>query len=318
MTVRIAIAAFVLAATPAWSQNFPSRPIRMVVPLAAGGPVDIVARIVAARLTEQLGQQVIVDNRPGAGGSVGGELVARALPDGHSILLASNGTLAIAPNLMKLPYDATRDLAPISLVGTSPQVLVVHPALPANSVKELIALARSRPGTINFASSGLGSTSHLASELFKAAAKIEIVHVPYKGAGPALTEMVGGGTQMMITGVSSTLPYLKSGRLRALGVTSARRISALPDTPAIAESLPGYEVTTWYGILTTAGTPAAIVARLYQETIKAADSADVRTKLANAGVDAETSGSPEKFAAMMREETAKWGKLIKSIGVKLQ
>jgi tripartite-type tricarboxylate transporter receptor subunit TctC len=219
---------------------------------------------------------------------------------------------------MKLPYDATRDLAPISLVGTSPQVLVVHPALPANSVKELIALARSRPGTINFASSGLGSTSHLASELFKAAAKIEIVHVPYKGAGPALTEMVGGGTQMMITGVSSTLPYLKSGRLRALGVTSARRISALPDTPAIAESLPGYEVTTWYGILTTAGTPAAIVARLYQETIKAADSADVRTKLANAGVDAETSGSPEKFAAMMREETAKWGKLIKSIGVKLQ
>ena len=317
MTLRIAIALALLASIPAWAQHFPSRPVRMVVPLAAGGPVDIVARIVAARLTEQLGQQVIVDNRPGAGGSVGGELVARALPDGHSVLLASNGTLAIAPNLMKLPYEVGRDLTPVTLVGTSPQVLVVHPALSAGSVKELIALARSRPGTINFASSGQGSTSHLASELFKSAAKIQITHVPYKGASPALTELMAGGTQMMITGVSSTLPYLKSGRLRALGVTSLKRIPALPDTPAIAEVLPGYEVTTWYGLLTTAGTPALAVARLHQEAVKAAASADVKSRLASAGVDAETS-SPDKFLAMIRAETLKWGKLIKAAGVTAQ
>jgi|SRR5882672_91431 len=317
MTARVSIVAILLAAAPAWAQNFPVRPVRMVVPLAAGGPVDIVARIVATRLTEQLGQQVIVDNRPGAGGSVGGELVARALPDGHSVLLASNGTLAIAPNLMKLPYEVGRDLTPLTLVGTSPQVLVVHPALPAGTVKELIALARSRPGTINFASSGQGSTSHLASELLKSAAKIQITHVPYKGAGPALTELMAGGTQMMITGVSSTLPYLKGGRLRALGVTSHKRISALPDTPAIAESLPGYEVTTWYGLLTTAGTPPAIVGRLYHETMKAAGSAEVINRLASAGVDAETN-SPEKFLAMIRAETLKWGKLIKAAGVTAQ
>jgi tripartite-type tricarboxylate transporter receptor subunit TctC len=184
-------------------------------------------------------------------------------------------------------------------------------------VKELLALARSKPGSINFASSGPGSTSHLASELLKSAAKIEIVHVPYKGAGPALTELVGGGTQMMITGVSSTLPYLKSGRLRALGVTSTKRIAALPDTPAIAESLPGYEVTTWYGLLTTTGTPAASVVRLHRETVKAAESADVRARLAAAGVEAETR-SPEQFSSMIRAETLKWGKLIQAAGVKTQ
>jgi tripartite-type tricarboxylate transporter receptor subunit TctC len=303
-----------IAAAPATAQHFPSRPVRMIVPLAPGGPVDFVARIMAARLTEQLGQQVVVDNRPGAGGSVGADLVARAVPDGHTVLLAANGTLAVAPNLLKLPYDVQRDLAAVTLVGTSPQVLVVHPSLPAKSVKDLVALARSRPGTINYASSGQGATSHLASELFRTTARIDIVHVPYKGAGPALTELVGGSTQMMITGVSSTLPYLKSGRLRALGVTSPKRISALPDVPAIAETLPGYEVTTWYGLMTTAGTPGAVVTRLHRETVAAAAHPDVSARLASAGVDAETS-SPEQFSAMIRSETVKWGKIIKAAGV---
>ena len=303
-----------IAAAPATAQSFPSRPVRMVVPLAPGGPVDFVARIVAARLTDQLGQQVVVDNRPGAGGSVGADLVARAVPDGHTVLLAANGTLAVAPNLLKLPYDVQRDLAAVALVGTSPQILVVHPSLPAKSVKDLVALARSRPGTINYASSGQGATSHLASELFRVTARIDIVHVPYKGAGPALAELAGGNTQMMITGVSSTLPYLKSGRLRALGVTSPKRIAALPDVPAIAEMLPGYEVTTWYGLMTTAGTPGAVVTRLHRETVAAATHAEARARLASAGVDVETS-SPEQFSAMIRSETAKWGKIIKAAGV---
>jgi tripartite-type tricarboxylate transporter receptor subunit TctC len=310
----ITLTALLLAAVPAQAQPFPSRPVRMIVPLAAGGPVDIVARIVATRLTEQLGQQVIVDNRPGAGGSVGGELVARAQPDGHTVLLAANGTLAISPNLLKLPFDVERDLAAVTLVGTSPQILIVHPSLPAHSVKALIALARSRPGAINYASSGQGATSHLASELFRATAGIDIIHVPYKGAGPALTELVGGSTQMMITGISSTLPYLKSGRLRALGVTSEKRVAALPDVPAIAESLPGYEVTTWYGLMTTAGTPSSALTRLHQETVRAAASPEVRNKLTGVGVEAETS-SPEKFSAMIRAETLKWGKIIKAAGV---
>jgi tripartite-type tricarboxylate transporter receptor subunit TctC len=314
MPLRLAIAVILLACAAAQAQTFPARPVRMVVPLAPGGPVDIVARIVAARLGENLGQQVIVDNRPGAGGSVGGELVARATPDGHTTLFAANGTLAISPNLLKLPFSVERDLAAVTLVGTSPQILIVHPSLPAQNVKALIALAQSRPGAINYASSGRGATSHLASELFRSAARIDIVHVPYKGAGPALAELVGGNTQMMITGISSTLPYLRDGRLRALGVTSQKRVTALPDVPAIAESLPGYEVTTWYGLMATAGTPAPAVARLYQDTAKAVASIDIKNKLAGVGVEAETS-SPEKFSAMIRAETLKWGKIIKAAGV---
>jgi tripartite-type tricarboxylate transporter receptor subunit TctC len=312
----LALSLMVLAA-PAWPQSYPSRPVRMVVPFAPGGPVDIVARLVAARLSAQLGQQVIVDNRPGAGGSVGGELVARAVPDGHTTLLASNGTLAISPHLMRLSYDATRDLAPVGLVGRSPQALVVPPASPAATVKDLVALARAKPGSINYASSGQGSTSHLATELFKSAAKIEMVHVPYKGAGPAVNDLIAGHTQMMITGVSLVLPHVKSGRLRVLGVTSPKRIVALPDTPVIAETLPGYEVTTWYGLLSTAGTPAGIIARLNQETIRAVAHADVGPRLTAAGVDPET-GSPDQFASMVRSESVKWGKLIKAAGVTSQ
>jgi tripartite-type tricarboxylate transporter receptor subunit TctC len=311
------LAVLLLAALPAWAQGYPSRPVRMVVPFSPGGPVDTVARLLSARLTEQLGQQFIVDNRPGAGGSVGGELVVRARPDGHTALVASNGNLAISPHLMKLPYDAHRDLAPVALIGTSPQTLLVPAAFAATSVKELVAMARARPGSINFASSGQGSTSHLASELFKRSAKIEIMHVPYKGAGPAMSDLIGGQTQMMITGVSAALPHIRSGRLRSLGVTSTKRIAALPEVPAIAETLPGYEVTTWYGVLLTAGTPAGLIARLNQETVKAVTHPDTSAKLVAAGVDPET-GSPAQFTVMIREETAKWGKLIKAVGVTSQ
>lgn len=318
MFPRLALAlAIALLAFPAWPQTYPSRPVRMVVPFAPGGPVDIVARLVAARLSTQLGQQVIVDNRPGAGGSVGGELVARAVPDGYTSLLASNGTLAISPHLIKLPYDASRDLSPVGLVGSSPQALVVPPTLPVTGVKDLVALARAKPGSVNYASSGQGSTSHLATELFKSAARIDMVHVPYKGAGPAVNDLIAGHTQMMITGVSLVLPHVRSGRLRALGVTSRKRIAAMPDTPAIAESLPGYEVTTWYGLLVTARTPPGIIARLNEETVKAVAHAEVGPRLAAAGIEAET-GTSDQFAAMIRSETLKWGKLIKATGVAAQ
>lgn len=306
-----------LIVTSASAQNFPTKPLRIIVPLAAGGPVDTVTRIVAAGLSERLQQQIVVDNRPGAGGSVGADLVARATPDGYTLLMAANGTLAVSPNLMKLSYDVARDLAPITLIGTSPQVLVVHPSLPAKSVKDLVALARTRPGMINFASSGLGSTAHLASELFKAIAKIDIVHIPYKGAGPALTDLAGGQTQMMITGISTTLPYIRAQRLRPLGVTSTQRVAVLPDVPPIAETVPGYEVTTWYGLLAPAGTPPAVIARLNKETAAALENSAIKSKMAGAGVDAQTN-TPEQFSALIRDETAKWGKVIKMVGIKMR
>ena len=304
-----------LMAAAAGAQDFPTRPVRVIVPLAAGGPVDTVTRIVAAGLTERLQQQIVVDNRPGAGGSVGADMVARATPDGYTLLMAANGTLAVSPNLMKLSFSVERDLAPITLIGTSPQVLVVHPSLPAKSVSELVALARSRPGTINFASSGQGSTAHLAAELFKATAKVDIVHIPYKGAGPALTDLAGGQTQMMITGISTTLPYIRADRLRPLGVTSTQRVAVLPQVPPIAEAVPGYEVTTWYGLMAPAGTPPAVIARLNRETAAALENPTVKSKMAGAGVDAQTN-TPEQFRAMIREETAKWGKVIRMVGIK--
>lgn len=304
-----------LMAATAGAQDFPTRPVRVIVPLAAGGPVDTVTRIVAAGLTERLQQQIVVDNRPGAGGSVGADMVARATPDGYTLLMAANGTLAVSPNLMKLSFSVERDLAPITLIGTSPQVLVVHPSLPAKSVSELVALARSRPGTINFASSGQGSTAHLAAELFKATAKVDIVHIPYKGAGPALTDLAGGQTQMMITGISTTLPYIRADRLRPLGVTSTQRVAVLPQVPPIAEAVPGYEVTTWYGLMAPAGTPPAVIARLNRETAAALENSTVKSKMAAAGVDAQTN-TPEQFRAMIREETAKWGKVIRMVGIK--
>jgi tripartite-type tricarboxylate transporter receptor subunit TctC len=297
------------------AQSYPTKPVRLIVPLAPGGPVDTVTRILAQGLSERLGQQIVVDNRPGAGGSVGADLVARAAPDGYSLLVGANGTLAVSPNLMKLPFDIARDFAPITLIGTSPQVLVVHPSLPARSVKDLIALAGSRPGLINFASSGQGSTAHLASELFKSMAKIDIVHIPYKGAGPALTDLAGGQTQMMITGISTTLPYIKAGRLRPLGVTSSRRVAVLPDVPPIAEAVAGYEVTTWYALLATAGTPPAVIARLNTEATRTLESEAVKTRMAGAGVDVQAS-TPGELAAMIRDETAKWGKVIRTVGIK--
>jgi tripartite-type tricarboxylate transporter receptor subunit TctC len=308
----------VLLSGVAHAQNYPSRPVRMIVGFPPGGPVDLVARIVAQHLSESLGQQVVTDNRPGAGGAVAGVLMAKAAPDGHTLFTASNGEISISPNLYKkLAYDPAKDIVPVSRIGASQLALVVHPGVAAQSVKELIALAKTKPGAINFASSGIGSTAHLCAELLKYTASIDIVHVPYKGAGPALAEVMGGQVQMFITGFGAALPHIKSGKVRALGVTGARRVKAMPDLPTIGETVAGYQVTSWYGLFVTTGTPAAIINRLHGEIASMVKRQDMNERLIGLGMEPEGT-APQEFTRQLNEENAKWAKIIKLARVPLQ
>jgi tripartite-type tricarboxylate transporter receptor subunit TctC len=289
----------------------------MIVAQAAGGPTDIVTRIYSSKLSELLGQPVVVDNRVAAGGTVAGEIVARAPADGYTLCAMANGTAAIAPHLMKLSYSVENDFAPVALLGDSPLALMVNPQLPATTLKELIALARAKPGAINFGSSGQGSTGQLASELFRMMAGINLTHVPYKGALPALVAVVAGEIPMLTSGVSTGLQFIKTGQLRALGVTSRKRVSSLPDVPAIAEVLPGYEATSWYAILTRAGTPRGIVDKLNRDSTTVITTPDVRSKLVAASVEPEPM-SPDALRTKIRADYERWGKVVKSAGVKLQ
>jgi len=290
----------------------------MIVGFPPGGPVDLVARIVAQHLSESLGQQVVTDNRPGAGGAVAGVLMAKAAPDGHTLFTASNGEISISPNLYKkLAYDPAKDIVPVSRIGASQLALVVHPGVPVQSVKELIALAKAKPGAINFASSGIGSTAHLCAELLKYTASIDIVHVPYKGAGPALAEVMGGQVQMFITGFGAALPHIKSGKVRALGVTGARRVKAMPDLPTIGETVAGYQVTSWYGLFVTTGTPAVIINRLHGEIASMVKRQDMNERLIGLGMEPEGT-APQEFMRQLNEENAKWAKIIKLARVPLQ
>ncbi len=310
------IIALVTLVALAHAQDYPAKPIRLIVPYSPGGPVDIVGRIVAQKLTDALAQQVIVDNRAGGGGNIAVEIVARSAPDGYTLLMGANGTNAINPSLYpRLPVDAVKDLAPIGMVASSPLILVTHPSLAAHSVKELVALAKAKPGAINFASSGSGSTAHLACELFKSLTAINIVHVPYKGAGPALTDLVGGQVQMMFTGVSSTLPHVKSGRLKPLAVSSAKRVPILPDIPTVSEEIPGYEVLTWYGVFAPVQTAKPIVGKLNLTLAQIFSTADARQRLAALGAEPVTM-SPEQFAVAVRLEIAKWAKVIRDSGAR--
>ena len=289
---------------------YPTRPVRMIVGFPPGGPTDLVARLVAQHLSETLGQQVVTDNRPGAGGAVAGALMVKAAPDGHTLFLASNGEIAISPNLYKkMAYDPVRDLAPVSRVGSAQLVLMVYPGVAAHSVKELVALAKAKPGTINFASSGIGSTAQLSAEMLKTLAGIDIVHVPYKGAGPAMADLMGGQVQMLITGLSSALPHIKSGKLRALGVTGANRVKALPDLPTISETVPGYQMTSWYGLFAVVGTPATIINRLYGDIATMVKRPDMNERFVILGLEAEAT-PPQVFAVQIKEEIAKWAKVI--------
>jgi len=298
------------------AQDYPSRPIRLLVPYPAGGPVDIMGRLAAQKLTEQLGVQLVVDNRAGANGNIAGDIVARSTPDGYTLLMGANGVIAVNPGLYrKMPFDPQKDLTAVSLTGTGALMMVVTPSVPARSVAEFIALAKSKPGGINFASSGSGSTAHLCSELLKSMANIDIVHIPYKGSAPALNDVIGGQVQMLITGVSSAIPHSRSGKLRALGVTSSKRLSALPDVPAIGETVRGYEVLTWYGVFAPAGTPAPIVKRLHGAIVAGMASRDMQEKMTALGADAVTN-NPQEFATLVREEIAKWGKVLRAAGVR--
>jgi len=318
-TFRWALGAlFACIAIGASAQAYPTRPIRLVVPFPAAGTTDILARAAAQKLTEAFGQAVVVDNRPGAGGNIGSDLVAKSAPDGYTLLMGTVGTHAINPSLYsKMPYDHIKDFVPVVLVAGVPNVLVVNPALPVNSVADLIKLAKDKPGTINFASSGSGTSIHLSGELFKTMAGVDMMHVPYKGSSPALTDLIGGQVQIMFDNLPSSLPQIKGGKLRAVAVTSMKRAPALPDVPTINESgLPGFEASSWFGILAPAGTPAPIVARINAEVNKWLQSADAREKLLGQGAEA-AGGSPEQFAAYIRSETEKWAKVVKASGAKV-
>jgi tripartite-type tricarboxylate transporter receptor subunit TctC len=316
-TVVAAIAAFLSFSAAA--QSYPSKPIRLIVPFAAGGGNDNVARLVGRRLADGLGQPVVVDNRPGAGGVVGAELAAKSAPDGYTLFLGGVGSHAINPNLHdKLPYDPIKDFAPVALLAQAPLVLVVHPSVPAKSVAELTAYARAHPGKLNFASNGNGSSSQLAAVMFDSMAGVEMVHVPYKGLSPALADLLSGQVQLMFSSVVAILPHVKAGKLRGLAVTGAKRLASLPELPTIAESgLPGYEASSWYGILAPAGTPRDIVMKLNAELAKALEQPEVRNSLLAEGAE-PVGGSPEAFAAHIRAEKERLGKLIRDAKIRLE
>jgi tripartite-type tricarboxylate transporter receptor subunit TctC len=302
----------------ALGQGYPNRPIKLIVPFPAAGTTDILARAVAQKLTESMGQSVVVDNRPGAGGNIGADVVAKSAPDGYTLLMGTVGTHAINPALYaKMPYDHIKDFVPVVLVAGVPNVLVVNPALPVNSVADLIKLAKDKPGSVNFASSGSGTSIHLSGELFKTMAGVDMTHVPYKGSSPALTDLMGGQVQVMFDNLPSSLALIKSGKLRAIAVTSMTRAPALPNVPTLNESgLPGFEASSWFGVLAPAGTPAPVIAKINAEVNKWLQSSDAREKLLAQGAEA-AGGSPEQFAAFIRSESDKWAKVVKASGAKV-
>jgi tripartite-type tricarboxylate transporter receptor subunit TctC len=311
--------ALVAATAVATAANYPDRPVTVVVGFPPGGASDIPARILTDKLSNLLGQPVIVDNRPGAGGNVAGEFVAHAAPDGYTLLIGNNAILATNASLYSnIGFDAVKDFAPISLIGTQANVLVVNPNVPAHSLAELIALAKANPGKLNFASSGYGLAAHLAGELFKAQAHIDIVHVPYKGSAPALEDVIAGQDQMMFATISGVMGFLKNGQVRALAVTTLKRTAILPDIPTMDEAgLPGFEATTWHGLVAPAGTPPAIIDTLHGALVETLADPDVQKKLAALGVDIGPD-SPAEFLAYIKAEIPKWAAIIKASGAKVE
>lgn len=301
------------------AQEFPARPLRIVVPYPAGGGSDILGRTIAKALTESLGQQVIVENRPGANGNIGAEVVARSAPDGYTLLVTDNA-IAISPSLYtKLGYEFTRDLAPVTLLHASAHVLTVHPSVPARSVNELITLAKANPGKLNFGSSGAGSSLHLSAELFQQSAGIKLVHIPFKGAAPAVAALIGGEVDLLISGILPVMQQIKSGRVRALAVTALERSVALPDVPTIAEAvpLPGFETILWGAVFVPSGTPKPVVDKLSNEIARILKSREIREFLAAQGANAASS-TPEQLEKRLKADVAMWGRLVRSSGAKVE
>lgn len=315
--IAAALAAFIAAPSAARAQDFPTRAVTMIVPFPAGGSTDLVARLVATKMSQGLGQQIVVENRGGAGGNIGSAAVAKAEPDGYTILMGTVATHALNPAIYtKMPYNAETDFAPVSLLAVVPNVLVVHPSLPVNSVADLVALLKKEPGKYSYASSGNGTPLHLSGELFKTLAGVDMVHIPYKGAGPALIDVVGGQVPIMFDNLPSSTGHIREGRLKGLGVTTAKRASSFPDMPAIAETLPEYETYTWNALFAPAGTPPEVIKRLNEEANKAVADPEVKAKLAD--FSAEVVGStPEELGAHVKAELAKWAPIVKASGAKV-
>jgi tripartite-type tricarboxylate transporter receptor subunit TctC len=317
-----ALAALLLCAwlPLAAAQAFPAKPLRIVVSFPPGGPIDTVARHIAAPLAEIAGQQVLVDNKPGASGLLGTDFVARSAPDGYTMILGSTAALVISPHLYaKMPYDTLKDLQGVTLATTTPNVVVVHPSVPAKSLSELLELARKQPGKLNFASTSSGGLNHLALEIMKATAKVDIVHVPYKGAAPAVTDVLGGQVQGMIADIPVLQPHVLSGRLRALALTAPKRSPALPDVPTSTEAgMPGLQATNWYGLFVPTGLPRETLARLHALLVQALERPDTRAKLAAIGAEVSPSPSPEQFQGFVREEFSRWGKIAKESGARIE
>lgn len=302
---------------PIQAQDYPTRPVRFIVPYVPGGGVDFVGRTVAQKLSETWGHSVIVDNRPGGGTNIGSELVARSAPDGHTLLVGGVPNTANMTLYKKLSYDVVKDFAPVIQLDTAPNILAVHPSVPAKSVRELIALAKAHRGALTYASAGIGSSNHLSGELFRTMAHVDIVHVPYKGGGAAVTDLLGGQVTMYFGTTPSTMPHVRTGKLRALGVTTARRTPAAPEVPTIAESgLPGYEQSAWHGLLAPAATPQAIITKLHAEVARVLRSQDVAERFAAQGIDIIGS-SPAEFAAFIKQDVAKYEKLVKTAGIRI-
>jgi tripartite-type tricarboxylate transporter receptor subunit TctC len=304
--------------TAVQAQNFPNRPLRLVVPFSPGGAADVPGRILTQKMTELLGQQVIVDNRPGAGSTIGAESVAKAPPDGYNLLMISNTHFVSAALYKKLAYDSVADFAPVTQVTSAPNVIVVHPSLPAKSVKELIALAKAKPGKIDYASSGNGSTQHLTGALFCKMAGIDMVHIPYRGSGPATADLLSGQVTVGFPGIAGMLPQIRAGKLRALAVTSAKRSPELPDLPTVAEAgLKGYDVTAWFGVAAPRGTPREVVMKLHADLLRILKNTDVQKQLLNAGQEVAWQETPEAFGEMLKVEAAKWARMVMESGAQV-
>ncbi len=317
LTVLAFSTSVLLVGQAAFAQSFPTKPIRIIVPFPAGGATDIFTRLISQKLTENLGQTILVDNRGGASGIIGTEMVVKAPPDGYTWMITATHH-AINPSLYKkLPYDTVRDLVALTLVATSPNIVLAHPSLPVNNIKELIALAKAKPGELNFASTGIGGSNHLSGEMFKSMAGIDMVHIPYKGAAPAMNDLLGGQVTLMFDTPAAGLPHIRAGKLKALAVTSAKRTPLCPDIPTVAESgLPGYEALSWFGMYGPAKTPKEIVTRVNAEVVKILHMPEIKKRFADLAAE-PVGNSPEEFAAFLKSEMAKWAKVVKECGAHL-
>ena len=314
----VVAAALVVCSCAAFAQAYPARPVRLIVPFAPGGGSDIAARVLAEGLTQSLGQTVVVDNRGGAGSTIGTDIVTKAPADGYTLLLGNISLAFNAGLYKKLPYDALRDLAPISLVVDQPNIMVAHPSLPAQTLKDFIALARATPGKLTYGSAGTGSGTHLATELLMLSLDLKLIHIPYKGTGPALTAILGNEISVFMSTFASALPHVKSGRLRTFGVTTARRSAALPEAPTLSEAgVPGFDYSTWYGLLAPAGTPRAIIQKLHTASVSVLESPETQKRYIAQGMD-PVPCTPAQFATKLRNETEKWVRVVKATGAKAE